>query len=205
MTGVPRPCASPPRRCIIGNASAMPDWAPNPHPFLVHFPIALLTAAAGVDLLSLVRPARRTTRDTATWLYCAGALTAMAAYFSGLNAAGAIRVTAGADVAVSTHFAWADRTTWFFVFFASLRLAMSCIWRTTARWAIAASCTLSLVGLALLAATVMHGGRLVFQYGLGVESVPPAGSPWTLPGRDPTGALDPDPRVTETPARRPGG
>ena len=27
----------------------VPDWAPNIHPLLVHFPIALLCAAAAVD------------------------------------------------------------------------------------------------------------------------------------------------------------
>ena len=173
----------------------MPDWAPNPHPLLVHFPIALLAAAAAVDLLSLLRPAHGATRDTATWLFCAGAITAMAAYFSGLSAAAAVRVTPDAALAVTTHFAWADRATWFFVFFASLRLAMSYIWRTTARWAIASSCALSLVGLVLLAATALHGGRLVFQYGVGVESVPATGAPWTLPGRTPAGTGAPDPRA----------
>lgn len=189
------PVPRPPVYHVETVAPAMPDWAPNPHPFLVHFPIALLTAAAGVDLLSLLRPAHGATRDTATWLFCAGALTAMAAYFSGLSAAGAVRVTPDAGLAVTTHFVWADRTTWFFVFFASLRLAMSYIWRTTARWALAASCALSLAGLVLLAATALHGGRLVFQYGLGVEAVPAAGAPWTLPGRAPAGAGDPDPRA----------
>lgn len=173
----------------------MPDWAPNPHPFLVHFPIALLAAAAAADVLSLLRPARPAARDAATWLYCAGAFTAMAAYFSGLSAVAAVRVTPEADLAVTAHFAWADRTTWFFVFFASLRLAMSYIWRTTARWALGASCALSLVGLVLLAATALHGGRLVFRYGLGVESVPPTGAPWTMPGRAPAATGDPDPRV----------
>ncbi len=169
----------------------MPDWAPNPHPFLVHLPIALLAAAAAADLLSLRRPAHGTTRDAATSLYCAGAVTALAAYFSGLSAAAAVRVTPDAALAVTAHFAWADRTTWFFVFFASLRLAMSCIWRTTARWAVASSCTLSLVGLALLTATALHGGRLVFRYGLGVQSVPPTGAPWTVPGRAPAASGDP--------------
>ena len=172
----------------------MPDWAPNPHPFLVHFPIALLAAAAAADVLSLLRPARPAARDAATWLYCAGAFTAMAAYFSGLSAAAAVRVTPEAGLAVTAHFAWADRTTWFFVFFASLRLAMSYIWGTTARWALAASCALSLVGLVLLAATALHGGRLVFRYGLGVESVAPAGTPWTMPGRAPVGTGEPGPQ-----------
>jgi uncharacterized membrane protein len=29
----------------------VPDWAPNIHPLLVHFPIALLYAAIAVDLV----------------------------------------------------------------------------------------------------------------------------------------------------------
>ncbi len=179
----------------------MPDWAPDPHPFLVHFPIALLAAAAAADLLSLLRPANGATRDAATWLFCAGAFSAMAAYFSGLSAASAVRVTPDAALAVTAHFAWADRATWFFVFFASLRLAMSYIWRTTARWAIASSCALSLVGLALVAATALHGGRLVFQHGLGVEPVPSTGAPWAMPGRTP-GQPAARPRAAAPPNRR---
>ncbi len=174
----------------------MPDWAPHPHPFLVHFPIALLVTAAVVDLVSLFRPARPVMRDTATWLYCAGAFTAVAAYFSGLSAAAAVQVTPEAGLAVTTHFVWADRTTWFFVFFASLRLAMSYIWRTTARRVIAVSCLLALIGVGLLGATALHGGRLVFRYGLGVESIPATGSPWTMPGRSESG--------TDPSAPRPG-
>ena len=170
----------------------MPDWAPNPHPFLVHFPIALLVAAAAVDFLNLLRPGHGAARDTATWLFCAGAFSAAVAYFSGLSAASGVRVTPDAGLAVTTHFAWADWTTWFFVVFASLRLAMSYIWRTTARWALAVSCLLSVIGLGLLAATALHGGRLVFQYGLGVESIPSTGSPWTMPGQAPGATGTPD-------------
>ncbi len=161
----------------------MPDWAPNPHPFLVHFPIALLVAAAAADLTSLLRPAHGTARDTATWLFCVGALTAVAAYFSGLSAAAAVRVSPDAGLAVTTHFVWADWTTWLFVCFASLRIAMSYIWRITARWAIAVSCLFSIIGLGCVAVTALHGGRLVFQYGLGVDAIPSTGAPWTLPGQ----------------------
>ena len=182
----------------------MPDWAPNPHPFLVHFPIALLAAATAADLLSLLRPAHRATRDTATWLFCAGAFAAMAAYFSGLSAASGVRVGPDAGLALTTHFAWADRTTWFFVFLASLRLAMSYIWRTTTRRTIAASCLLSVIGLGLLAVTALHGGRLVFRYGIGVDAIPATGSPWALPGRAPVATAAPATPGAGTPARHPG-
>ena len=79
-------------------------------------------------------PARPALRDTATLFYCAGAFMAMAAYFSGLSAAQGTPVSPEESAAVTAHFTWADRTTWFFVFFASLRVAFSYIWRPTARW-----------------------------------------------------------------------
>ena len=168
----------------------MPDWAPNIHPLLVHFPIALLMAAVFVDLLSGLRPTRPTIRDTATWFYCAGAFMAMAAYFSGLSAAESLRVSPEADMAVTAHFTWADRATWFFMFFASFRLAVSYIWRTTARWVAALSFLGALTGLGLIAATVERGGRLVFQHGLGVSSVPSTGHAWTTPGPRRAGGQD---------------
>ncbi len=162
--------------------SLIPTWAPNLHPLLVHFPITLLIAAAAIDVLSLLRATRPTIRDVATVFYCAGAFMAMAAYFSGLSAAQALTVSPEASAAVTAHFTWAERTTWFFVFFASLRLALSYIWRSTARWAAIAACVAALTGVGMLLAAAAGGGRLVFQHGLGVATVPATGQPWTMPG-----------------------
>ena len=163
--------------------SFIPAWAPNLHPLLVHFPITLLTCAVVVDMASLLMPARPTLRDTATLFYCAGALLAMAAYFSGLSAAQGIRVSGATSAAVTAHFIWADRTTWFFVFFASIRIVFSYIWRPTARWAAIAVLVAALAGIGMLTLTAEHGGRLVFRHGLGVATIPSSdGQPWTTPG-----------------------
>ena len=64
------------------------------HPLFVHFPIAILLAAHAVDLISVARPGHGAIRDSATWLYCLGAIMAMAAYFSGLEAVSNLRVSA---------------------------------------------------------------------------------------------------------------
>ena len=64
----------------------VPAWAPNLHPLIVHFPIALLAAAGAVDLADLLLRGREPVRNAATWLYVAGAATAVAAYFSGVEA-----------------------------------------------------------------------------------------------------------------------
>ncbi|HIE94913.1 MAG TPA: hypothetical protein EYQ83_19380 [Acidobacteria bacterium] len=166
--------------------SLIPAWAPNLHPVLVHFPISLLLVAAVVDCLGAYRPSRTSVRDTATWLYCGGALMAMVAYFSGLEAAEAMRVGTAESAAVTAHFTWADRTTWFFVVFASFRMAMSYIWHSTTRRVVIASVLVALGGVGLLVATAEHGGRLVFHHGLGVAPVPSDGPLWTIPGRTPS-------------------
>ena len=107
--------------------SLTPDWLPNLHPIVVHFPIALLPAAALVDLLGLLSPQRRAVRDTATWLYLAGTTFALLAYFTGRSGVDAMTLTPVVEPLVNAHENWAFRTTWFFVFFASLRLAVSYI------------------------------------------------------------------------------
>ena len=165
----------------------IPAWAPNLHPLLVHFPVTLLLVAVVVDLTSLLIPARPAFRDIATLFYCVGAFVALAAYFSGLSAAQGMTVSAEESAAVTLHFSWADRTTWFFVFLASLRIGFSYIWRPTARWAATLVFVAGLAGLGMLAATAEHGGRLVFRHGLGVASVPATGEQmWTMPDRRPS-------------------
>ncbi len=165
--------------------SLIPDWAPNIHPLFVHFPISLLLVATTVDGVGACLPSRASVRDTATWLYCGGALMAMAAYFSGLGAAEAMRVGPEESAAVTAHFAWADRTTWFFVVFSSFRMAMSYIWHSTTRWVVIASVLVALSGVGMLAAAAEHGGRLVFEHGLGVAPIPASGPRWTIPRRIP--------------------
>ena len=65
----------------------IPDWAPNIHPLIVHVPIALLVAAVVTDLLSVVMARRPALREAATWLYCAGAGTAVAAFMAAAKGA----------------------------------------------------------------------------------------------------------------------
>jgi uncharacterized membrane protein len=162
--------------------SLIPAWAPNLHPLLVHFPVTLLLGAVALDMASLVMPARPALRDTATLFYCAGAVLAMAAYFTGLGAAQGMTVSPAASAALTAHFTWADRTTWFFVFFASLRIAFSYIWRPSASWAAVVVLLAALAGIGMLAVTAEHGGRLVFRHGLGVATVPSGGGQlWTTP------------------------
>ena len=150
--------------------SLIPAWAPNLHPLVVHFPIALLFAAGAVDLGSLLMPARKPLRDAATWLYIGGAATAVLAYFTGYSAAQAAELTGELATLVDAHTDRAFVATWLFAFFASLRLAMSYVLRPRRALRIGAF-AVALVGLAALAQTALHGARLVFAQGLGVRAV----------------------------------
>ena len=175
--------------------SLMPAWAPNLHPLAVHFPIALLFAAAAVDLAGLLMPESRPVRDTATWLYIAGAATAVFAYFTGHTAAEAAELTAELEALVDAHADRAFAATWLFAFFASLRLAMSYLFRPRRALRIGAF-AVALIGLGALVQTALHGARLVFEQGLGVRAVAIArqASPERLEEEPPerTGAASPE-------------
>ncbi len=56
----------------------VPEWAPNLHPLLVHFPIGLLTTAAALDFVALTFRGNRPLPDTATFLYLPGLVTNLA-------------------------------------------------------------------------------------------------------------------------------
>ena len=150
--------------------SLTPDWAPNLHPLLVHFPIALLTTAVVVDLLSLLRRRSSALRDAATWLYLAGTAGALLAYFSGRDAVAAMSLSEAIEPLVVEHENWAFRATWFFAFFASLRLAMSYIFPPKPLIAVFAFGA-ALVGMVMLFETAERGGTLVYQHGVGVREV----------------------------------
>jgi uncharacterized membrane protein len=147
-----------------------PDWAPNIHPIVVHFPIALLTTAFVVDLLGLFMHTRTTVRDTATWLYCAGAALAILAYFTGRSGADAMLLPTQVNSLVNEHSDWAFRTTWFFAFFASARLALSYL-LTPKLLLLGISFAVATAGFVMLIETAEHGAMLVFQHGLGVQAI----------------------------------
>ena len=150
--------------------SLTPDWAPNIHPIIVHFPIALLAAGLVVDLVSLFMRQRAGVRDAATWLYCAGTATAILAYFTGRNGADAMLLPAQVTPLVSEHADWAFRTTWFFAFFASARLAVSYI-LPPKPLILTSAFVVAVAGIGMLLETAEHGALLVYQHGLGVAAI----------------------------------
>jgi uncharacterized membrane protein len=148
-----------------------PDWAPSLHPVVVHFPIALLTVAVVIDLLSVFRPRSVSLRDAATWMYLAGTACALAAYVTGSVGADALRLGVSSEQpateAIAVHETWAFRSAWFFAFFASLRLGISFVFPPR-RVVLIGAFLLGVVGLVMLAKTVEHGTELVYGHRVGV-------------------------------------
>lgn len=151
----------------------LPDWAPNLHPIVVHFPIAWLTSALIVDLVSLILPRATWAETMASILYPTGAVSALVAYLSGRQAGATVLTPGMAHAIVLEHWNWALATTICFSAIAAVRLGLICLRRESPFWARAALTFAALVGMMLLFQTGERGARLVYEYGVGV-SIPGA-------------------------------
>ena len=163
-------------------ASALAAYTslPNLHSALVHFPIALLTAALVLDIATLLVRRRWWTDPAAAALYAAGAIGAGAAYLAGEAAEDSLTgVSPPAQLALAAHADWALRTLLWFATLAVARLLVALYDRGSddirMRWARIGLLLGGLVGQYLLFQTADHGGALVYRHGLAVAA--PASTP----------------------------
>lgn len=146
----------------------LPDWAPNLHPVLVHFPIGLLLLAIGLDAVSCLLRYSRWLRHVASMVYVLGTLAVVATYLTGRMAAQHVWVPGMAQAIVKDHWDWAFRTVWFFGVLTTARLLV--LWprnREPRRLILAIFALAGLVGAGLVGETGDRGGRLVYQFGVG--------------------------------------
>jgi uncharacterized membrane protein len=151
----------------------LPAWAPNLHPLVVHFPIAWLTAALIVDLISLVLPRAVWAETMAAVLYPTGAVSAFITYLSGRQAAATVLTPGMAHTLVLDHWNWALATTICFASVAAVRMVFLFRHKTPRFRTRAALTAAALAGMFLLFQTGERGARLVYEYGVGV-SIPGA-------------------------------
>jgi uncharacterized membrane protein len=146
----------------------LPDWAPNIHPLLVHFPIALLCGAAAADVAGWAFHRNSQLRHSATLMYLLGTGAAAAAYLTGRAASQTIWLPGMAQAVLGEHWTWALRTVWFFAIVTGVRLLLLRPSRREPSPAIVAALVLvGLVGIGLVFETGNRGGRLVYQHGVG--------------------------------------
>lgn len=151
--------------------SLLPEWAPNLHPLVIHFPIALLFAAGLVDAIGLLFKTKPMWKNAAFLLYILGALAAVGALFSGKQAADSVFLATEANAILTEH---ADLGHWVVYFFGGYALIRAIVFfaklddRMGLRFMVF---LIGLGGLALVWFTADHGGQLVYQYGVGVQAV----------------------------------
>lgn len=152
--------------------SILPEWAPNLHPLIVHFPLALLVVAVVADAVALWTRRWGWVRPAALALYVAGGVAAIVTYFTGTWAADAVRVPAEAEPLLTEHADLGWWTMWFFGVYALVRLAAHRMEGVRDnRIAEGMLFAVALGGLVLLWETGEHGGEMVYHYGVGVQAM----------------------------------
>ncbi|MCM2305797.1 MAG: DUF2231 domain-containing protein [Elusimicrobia bacterium] len=139
------------------------------HPAAVHFPIALLIAGAAAAVLRLRKAAPEWLSKAESWLLWPGTFSAWATLGLGLLAEKTAPHVPSAWEVLAEHetLAW-----WTCGVFSALSLLRAFALREglDEGKARAAQVLLWMIGLGLLVATAMHGGELVFGYGVGVRA-----------------------------------
>lgn len=151
--------------------SILPDWLPNIHPFVVHFPIALLVLAVVSELFSLILKKYSWLKTTTTFLYGVGGLLVIITYITGGFAADSVVLSASSGSLVGEHSDWAFYTTIFFVTLISLRITLEIKLPSQNKFKSTVFLFGGFVGLFLLFETAEQGGKLVYQEGVGVIAV----------------------------------
>lgn len=148
----------------------LPDWAPNLHPVLVHFPIALLVMAVALDLMAVLSPQAFTRR--ATGIYLLGSILLLLTYISGRDAGATVFTPGMAHGLVQEHWDWAMWTTIYFWGLSLGRVLVRARLSSGHRLLRAAFLIAGSCGVALLTMTAERGARLVYEYGVGVVGSP---------------------------------
>ncbi len=138
---------------------------PNLHPFLVHFPIALLFLSLILDAIALLRKSPELSR-AAWWNQIGGTAGLALTVASGLLAQDTVSIVEDAKDLFQRHEQLA--------FLSAAIFAGLLLWRSAARGKIprqspAAYFLLFAAGVACVMTGAWYGGEMVFRYGVGVK------------------------------------
>jgi uncharacterized membrane protein len=145
----------------------LPSWAPNLHPLVVHFPIALLLVAALADLIDMPFGRPKWLAKAVTTLFALGSAGAVVACLSGQQALDTVLMPGMAHPIVQAHRTWAIATTIYFSLLTVIRVGAAFRAPLALHYRVAFLIA-ALVGVAGLQQTAERGGRLVYEQGVGV-------------------------------------
>jgi uncharacterized membrane protein len=148
--------------------SLIPNWAPNLHPLVIHFPIVLVMTAAVVDLVDVAFERSPWLKAATTTLYVTGALSLIVAYWTGLEAAATVLIPGMAHPVMTEHRQWALATMGYVSTIAALRLLVLRGNGGRSRRRRLALLAIGLVSIILVQQTAERGARLVYEYGTGI-------------------------------------
>jgi len=149
----------------------MTQLLPHLHPIFVHFTVALLLVATLFYLLALIDGRRRPQWLTVgRWDLWLGAAATVGTALTGLYAFNTVAHDAPSHAAMTDHRNWAVATLVLFLLLAMWTLMRARAGRTISAPIVGGLLIASLV----LGSTAWRGGALVYQYGLGVRSLPAA-------------------------------
>jgi uncharacterized membrane protein len=145
----------------------IPDWAPNIHPLIIHFPIVLLMIAVILHVGTLAFPRAVWLKTVTPYTFIIGTATALITYFTGRVAADSVYLPPDANPVLSSHSDYAFFT---IIVFGILTLIQLFVLLRKKRKAITLqliSFVLGISGLFLLVKTGEYGGKMVYKYGVG--------------------------------------
>ncbi len=145
----------------------LPSWAPNFHPLVIHFPVALLLVAALADFVAMPFGRPKWLAAAVTTLFAIGSAGAIVACLTGQQALDTVLMPGMAHPIVQAHRTWAIGTTIYFCVLTLVRLAVTFRAPLSLRSRVALLVA-AIIGVAGLQQTAERGGRLVYEQGVGV-------------------------------------
>ncbi len=152
----------------------LPEWMPNIHPLIIHFPIVLIILAVILQFIALVIWKLPYLRKITMAVFILGIMTLIFAYLSGRQAADSVLLPTIAINIVSKHADFAQWTLIYFVILTVLHLGVRLLKINDNKSISIVFFLMSFFGLLLVVKTADLGGQLVYKYGVGVQGIPQA-------------------------------
>lgn len=146
----------------------LPDWIPNIHPLIIHFPIALLVVAVLFDAARLVFKNESWLEKCVLALYSTGSVGLIAAFVSGRQAVETVTVFGDAIPVVTSHEDWALYTMIYFLIFTAIRW-ITFMKKIESAFLLPLFVVIGLGGSFMLWQTGELGSKLVYKHGVAVS------------------------------------